>query len=65
METQQFKIEYRLTLKDGSFLETITYVAASDVYLAATKLKLWRKTQKPKFDEIEFLAVDRSYNIII
>jgi hypothetical protein len=44
METKQFKVEYRLTLKDGSYLETTTYVAAKDRDIALTKLKMWRET---------------------
>lgn len=65
METMQFKVEYRLTLKDGSFLETITYVAAKDRDIALAKLKMWRETQEPKFDKIEFFSIDRVYNVVV
>ena len=65
METMQFKVEYRLTLKDGSFLETTTYVAAKDMDIALTKLKMWRETQEPKFDKIEFFSIDRFYNVVV
>ena len=65
METMQFKVEYRLTLKDGSFLETTTYVAAKDRDIALTKLKMWRETQEPKFDKIEFFSIDRVYNVVV
>lgn len=65
METKQFKVEYRLTLKDGSYLETTTYVAAKDRDIALTKLKMWRETQDPKFDKIEFFAIDRVYDVVV
>ena len=65
METKQFKIEYRLTLIDGSFLETTTYVAAKDRDIALTKLKMWRETQEPKFDKIEFFSINRVYNVVV
>ena len=65
METMQFKIEYRLSLKDGSFLETTTFVVASNRGVALTKLKMWRETQEPKFDKIEFFSIDRVYNVVV
>ena len=65
METKQFKIDYRLTLKDGSFLETSTFVAAKDRDFALSKLKIWRKTQKPEFDKIEFFSIDRVYDVVV
>ena len=65
METKQFKVEYRLTLKDGSYLETTTYVAAKDRDIALTKLKMWREKQEPKFDNIEFFAIDRVYDVVV
>ena len=65
METKQFKIEYRLTLIDGSFLETTTYVAAKDRDIALNKLKMWRETQEPKFDKIEFFSIDRCYDVVV
>lgn len=65
METKQFKIEYRLTLKDGSFLETTTYVAAKDKDIALNKLKMWRETQEPKYDKIEFFSIYRIYDIVV
>lgn len=65
METKQFKIEYRLTLKDGSYLETSTFVASKDRDTALTKLKMWRETQEPKFDTIEFYSIDRVYDVVI
>jgi hypothetical protein len=65
METQQFKIEYRLLLKDGSYMETTTYVAAKDKETALTKLVLWRKTQSPEFDDIGYFNVEQGYNIVV
>ena len=65
METKQFKIEYRLTLKDGSYLETSTFVAAKDRDIALSKLKIWRETQEPKFDKIEFYGIDRVYDVVV
>lgn len=65
METILFAIGYTLTLKDGSFSETKTYVAATNREIAAIKLELWRKTQKPEFDKIEFNSIESGYNIII
>lgn len=65
METKQFKIDYILTLKDGSFLETSTFVAAKDKDKAISKLKMWRETKKPKFDKIEFLGIDEVYDVVV
>lgn len=65
METMQFKVEYKLTLKDGSFLETTTYVAAKGRDIALSKLKIWRETQKPEFDKIEFFSIDQVYNVVV
>lgn len=65
METKQFKIEYRLTLKDGSFLETSTFVAAKDRDVALNKLKMWRESQKPEFDKIEFFGINRVYDVVV
>ena len=65
METKLFKIDYRLTLKDGSFLETSTFVAAKDRDIALSKLKMWREIQKPEFDKIEFFGIDRMYDVVV
>ena len=47
------------------FLETTTFVAASNRGVALTKLKMWRETQEPKFDKIEFFSIDRVYNVVV
>lgn len=65
METSQFKIEYRLLLKNGSHMETTTYVAARNKESALNKLVLWRKTQGPEFEDIGYFEVEQIYNVII
>jgi hypothetical protein len=52
-------------LKDGSFLETSTFVAAKDRDIALSKLKMWREIQKPEFDKIEFFGIDRMYDVVV
>jgi hypothetical protein len=65
METNQFKILYRLTLEDDSLIETSTYVAASTKEVATSKLYLWRKTQKPSFVKIEYFDIVQVNNVIV
>jgi len=65
MEISQFKIEYRLLLNDGSYMETTTYVAARDKESALNKLVLWRKSQGPEFEDIGYFEVEQVYNVII
>jgi hypothetical protein len=57
MESILFSIQYRLTLKDGSFLETKTLVSALSEAQATTKLENWRKTKNPGFTNIEYLYI--------
>ena len=55
MKTKLFAIEYRLTLKDDSYMQTTSYVAAKDRDTALAKLSIWRGNLEPEFKKLEYL----------
>lgn len=65
METKLFEIHYRLTLADGSFLETRTLVAAKDRHQAASKLEAYRKLKTPDYTKIEYYSAEERQEVII
>jgi len=65
METELFAIEYKLTLKDNSYMQTRSYVTAKNEETALVKLRIFREMQALEFKNLEYLKIDRLYSVIV